>query len=156
MQFIEAKQAQAESLVVFRLIALQGHTRRYLNSQFGKLAAILHADISGVADHYAGCLEALRGDAFDAPTGHQGADFITELLLLGFHFIKSVGIGFLHHFVKAQQRISRHRRVVGMAALLIGAHNRQPLVQVTGEAGTASGTDAFECQLAHHHQPAAG
>jgi hypothetical protein len=62
-------------------------------------------------------------------------------------------LGLDHRIAEADNRVRRHRRVIGVAALLIGLHDRAPFLQVQREASTWSRPAAPLPLGRQHHHP---
>ncbi len=117
--------------------------------------AVLDVRVGGVADHHAGRLEAFRCYAGETLGDQQFADAAAEFLLFAADLVKTVGLGFQHHVAQGGQGIGRHRRVVGVAAVLESFHDLQPFFQVAGETAAGRPIDSGARPFAQGDQGAA-
>jgi hypothetical protein len=106
-----------------------------------ELPARLDLRVVGVADDDARRLEAFGGDAPEALAGQQRTHAQADLELLLAYALETVVFGFPHHVAQGCQRIGRHRRVIGVAAIFEGLHDLHPLLEVAGEAAAGRGVD---------------
>src|SRR6218665_21442 len=130
VQLVQAEQADAEGLEVRTLIALQRHAGGALHAFGQEGLAGVQAVVRGVADHHAGRLEALGRHAAQALRFEQRAHLPAQRELLLAQALEAVGARLQHRLAAPGQRVGRHRRVVGVAAGLVGLHDLQPLLHV--------------------------
>ena len=134
MQLVQTEQAQTEGLEIGTLAALQRYAGSNLHPVRDKGAAALNFGIVGIGDHDAGGFKSGRRHTREIPFGQQAAYFAAQFALRFGQFVETDAFGFAHHVVQAQQAVSRHRGVVGMAAVFKCLHDLQPFFQVEGEA----------------------
>src|SRR5690606_37599669 len=100
-------------------------------------------------------LESRGGDAREAALGEQRADAPAELDLSLAGALEAEVPGLAHDLTKAAQAVGRHRRVVGVRALLVGLHDVEPLAKVQREARALRLLYALARRVAEHHEPRA-
>ena len=135
MQLVQTKQPNTEALIIRPLATLQRHAGRNLQPGSGKFAAIFQRLIIGIADHNAGGFKPVSSDRGKTAFFQQPADRGAKLYLFLTHRFKPVIFGFDQRVTKQFQRIGWHGGVIGMPAIFIGFHDRQPFFDIADIAG---------------------
>ena len=135
---------------------MQRHAGGALHALGDEGFAGVQAVMRGVADHHAGRLEARCRHAGKAPVFQQRTHLPAQRQLLLPQALEAV-IACLQHRVAAQgQCVGGHGRVIGVAAVFVGLHDLQPLLQVQRETGVGRRFELLSRQVAEHHKSAAG
>jgi hypothetical protein len=135
---------------------LQRHAGGGLQAQGDELLRRLDLGIGGVADHHAGRLESRRRRRWESRARQQRAHRRPSSHCCSRPTFEAEGLGFAHRVAHPAQGIGGHGRVVGVAALFVGFHDLQPLLQVAGEAAAGGVGKARQGAFAEHDQAGAG
>src|SRR5262249_42256948 len=146
---------ESEAAKARRLVALQRHAGRALQTELAELLARSDVSVAGIADDDARRLVALGCNAREARFFERRPRPFAELLLRLPSSLEAQLPSLAQHGAEPQQRVGRQRGVVEMTARLVGFHNLQPLAQITGEAGALRVLDTLARALAEHDERAA-
>ena len=113
-------------------------------------------DIVGMQHNDTGGFESRGGDAAEPGLGEQRPDLTAQFPLALPQGIESRGFGFLHGLPEHRQGVCGHGGVIGVAAILIGPHNVQPLFQVGGKTAAGGVFDALNSFRSKGDQRGAG